>query len=89
MKILAKMDEEMVAVQIEYVDVEEFEIFRSITENALGVGRFLFSGSLGKQFTVFVGKTLICESMPQDVTRSDGCYNGEFSDILEKLKSLC
>ena len=82
-------DEELVTVQIEYVDVRDFEIFKSVTENALGVGRFQFHGSVGNKFTVSVGNTLICETMPKDFTRSNGCYKEEFGVILEKLKSLC
>ena len=82
-------NEELVEVQIEYVDMKELEIFRTVTENALGVGRFQFNGSVGKQFTVHVGGTLICDAMPKDVARANGCYPEEFNDILEKLKSFC
>ena len=81
--------EESVGLQIEYVDENDFELFRSEIENALGVGRFSFSGIIGKQFSVTVGSELICSSIPEDMTRKEGSYQGEFGLILEKLKSFC
>ena len=86
--ILLMVDEAIVKVQIEYVDENNFEIFKSEIENALGVGRFSFTGIIGKQFSVTVGSELICSSIPQDMTRKEGSYHGEFGLILEKLKSL-
>ena len=81
-------NEALVQVQIEYVDENSFEIFRSEIENALGVGRFSFTGIIGKQFSVTVGGELICSSIPQDMARKEGVYPEEFGLILEKLKSL-
>ncbi|KAI6650897.1 hypothetical protein LOD99_5737 [Oopsacas minuta] len=64
-------NEELVNVQVEYVHENDFELFKSEIENALGVGRFSFKASPGKQFSATVGGELICKSMPNDMIRKE------------------
>ena len=81
-------DGPLVEIEVQFVDVKDFEFFKLEVENALGVGRFSFKGSQGKQFRVTKGSELICENVPVDTARFEGKYNAEFNKILEKLKSL-